>query len=84
MSSINYIVGLAGAILIVIAWIPETIHTIRAKKSGLEIHFAVIYVIAAILLTIYSILILDFVFIFLNSIAAILGAINSYYTLKYG
>ena len=78
------LLGLLGALLIVVAWIPETIHTIRFRKSGLEIHFALIYVLASLLLTIYSIVIADLVFIILNASATVLGIINAYYTIRYG
>lgn len=78
------ILGIIGLILIAFSWIPETIRTIRTKKSGLEWHFNLIYVIGSLCLIIYSIHIWDYIFMALNVAAFLLSTINLYYTLRYG
>lgn len=70
------LVGIMGLVLIVIAWIPETIKTIKKLEKPARIEFLVLYFLGSILLTTYAILIRDLVFITLNGMAAILSGIN--------
>jgi MtN3 and saliva related transmembrane protein len=77
------LLGIIGLLCILIAWIPETVETIKAKKCRLNMQFVEIYVSGAALLTIYSVQVWDLVFIVLNVGATVMGAINLYYKLKF-
>ncbi|MCS7109630.1 MAG: lipid-A-disaccharide synthase N-terminal domain-containing protein [Candidatus Micrarchaeota archaeon] len=77
-------IGIIGMIFIVLAWIPQTIKTIRTKKVGMEPKFLWFYMLGCIGLVLYSIYIYDFIFISLNTIALFLNLINIYYYYKYG
>ncbi len=77
------ILGIIGLILIAVAWLPQIIETIKTKKSGLNIKFALIYVIGSFVLVIYSVQIKDTVFLILNSLATLMSFTGLFYTIKY-
>ncbi|AHL22000.1 hypothetical protein [Thermococcus nautili] len=70
------IIGLLGMLLLVSAWVPQTLETIRTRKCPLNMQFIIIYVTASTLLTIYSYIIGDWIFFALNFLAALQSAIN--------
>ena len=76
-------IGLLGMILLVSSWIPQTIETIRKKKCPLNFRFVLIYATASTLLTVYSYLIGDWVFLALNGLAAFQSAVNLYIKVRY-
>jgi lipid-A-disaccharide synthase-like uncharacterized protein len=76
------IIGTIGLIAVACVWIPETIRTLKTKKSGLEPKFNLVYVAGSLLLVAYSVGINDMIFIALNSFASIMSLINLYYTIK--
>ncbi|RNC84712.1 MAG: hypothetical protein ED557_06965 [Balneola sp.] len=80
MSGIE-ILGWTGFGILIMAWIPQTIDTIKAGKTDLNIAFILMYVVSSLLLTIYSILENDHVFIALNGLLTIGSGINLYYKL---
>ncbi|MCD6141066.1 MAG: lipid-A-disaccharide synthase N-terminal domain-containing protein [Thermococcus sp.] len=77
------VVGLIGMLLLVSSWAPQTLETIKNKKCPLNLEFIIIYVTASLLLTIYSYLIRDPVFLALNSLATLQSGINLYVKLRY-
>jgi len=77
------ILGIIGLILIAVAWLPQVIEIIKTKKSGLNIKFALIYVIGSFALVIYSIQIKDTIFLVLNSLATLMSFTGLFYTIKY-
>jgi len=72
--------GILGMLFVVLAWIPQTLRTIRIKKVGIEKKFLWLYLFGCLFLVIYSVYISDYVFLGLNSISFILNAINLYYS----
>jgi len=70
------VIGLLGMLLLVSAWIPQTVETIKARKCPLNLQFIIIYVTASTLLTVYSYIIGDWIFFALNFLAALQSAIN--------
>ncbi len=76
-------VGILGAILLLIAWIPQTLRTIKTKRVGADIRFLYLLFLGSLLLTSYSVLISDYIFLFLNFAATVFGGINLYYYEKY-
>lgn len=77
-----YYIGLAGLILLLIAWIPETIKTIREKKSPVELKFSLVYALGAASLMAYAYLLGDWIFTTLNLLTMIMALMNSYYAVK--
>jgi len=71
--------GLAGLALLVAAWIPQSVETIRARRSALDWRFTLLYLLGSGLLTFYSILIKDLVFALLNFLAACMAAMGLYF-----
>ncbi len=69
-------VGLLGMVLLVGSWIPQTVETIRSRKCPMNLGFIVVYVIAAILLTVYSYMRRDWIFFTLNFLAALQSSVN--------
>lgn len=68
--------GLVGILLILIAWLPETLKNLHAKKVKTRSEFLVLYTAGSFLLTIHAIILGDLIFIILNSLATILSGIN--------
>jgi lipid-A-disaccharide synthase-like uncharacterized protein len=73
------IIGIAGAIFMAVAWVPEIIEIIRRKESPLNPNFARIALIGTALLLVYSILSKDWVFIAVNALILIQLCIALYY-----
>ncbi|MCX8202352.1 MAG: lipid-A-disaccharide synthase N-terminal domain-containing protein [Candidatus Micrarchaeota archaeon] len=75
--------GIIGMIFIVLAWIPQTIKTIKTKTVGIEPKFLWLYMFGCIGLILYSVYISDPIFIGLNSISLVFNLVNIYYCYKY-
>jgi MtN3 and saliva related transmembrane protein len=71
--------GLAGLVLLILAWVPQTADTVRRKHSGLVWQFDALYAAGSIVLAYYSLTIGDLVFTLLNSLAAYMALIGLYY-----
>lgn len=78
------VIGLIGMLLLVSSWVPQTIETIKTKYCPLNFRFILIYVTASSLLTIYSYIIGDWIFLILNALAAFQSAVNLYVKVRYG
>lgn len=75
-------IGILGMILIVVAWIPQTIENIKKKRSDINIKFVIAYLIGSLILIAYSSMINDMIFLLLNSLASIQAVINLVVELK--
>tara|TARA_R110000868_G_scaffold259361_2_gene517170 strand:- start:38988 stop:39254 length:267 start_codon:yes stop_codon:yes gene_type:complete len=75
------ILGWSGFAILIMAWIPQTWDTIKAGKTDMNLAFILMYVFSSLLLTIYSILEHDSVFIALNALLSVGSGINLYYKL---
>ncbi len=75
------ILGWTGFSVLIMAWIPQTFDTIKAGRTDMNLAFILMYVISSLLLTIYSILENDPVFIALNALLTIGSGINLFYKL---
>ncbi|HLD62281.1 MAG TPA: hypothetical protein VI875_00275 [Candidatus Norongarragalinales archaeon] len=76
---VSEILGLAGAFLVVIAWIFEVQQIVRARHSPLDWNFGILYLSGAVLLTAYALLINSPVFALLNLLAALMALFGLYY-----
>lgn len=75
------ILGWTGFSVLIMAWIPQTIDTIKAGRTDMNLAFILMYAISSLLLTIYSILENDPVFIALNALLTVGSGINLFYKL---
>lgn len=75
------IIGIVGLVCIAAAWIPPTLKTVQQGSTGLPLTFLVLTAAGNLSLTIYSILILDPIYLALNALALFLGSINLFYRL---
>lgn len=75
------LLGWIGFGLLVSAWVPQTWETIKQGYTQVNLGFVLLYVTSSLLLTIYSVLIDDTVFIALNGLLTIGSGINLYYKL---
>ncbi|MDP3741742.1 MAG: hypothetical protein Q8R15_00335 [Candidatus Micrarchaeota archaeon] len=77
-----YYIGLAGLVLLLFAWIPETLKTIREKKSPIELKFSIVYAVGSAALMTYAYLLGDLIFAILNLLTTLLALMNAYYAVK--
>ncbi|HLC92243.1 MAG TPA: hypothetical protein VJH23_00895 [archaeon] len=74
--------GLAGLALIVIAWIPGVMETIRTRKTTMKREFIAIYFLGSLSLTIYGWQLNAIPFVILNALAALVPLVHAYYYFK--
>jgi lipid-A-disaccharide synthase-like uncharacterized protein len=74
-------IGIAGAILLVLAWLFETLESIKKHKSLIDLKFALIYLLGTVLLAVYSFQKNDYVFLGLQFCLIILVIFEIVYTL---
>ena len=74
-------IGIAGAILLLVAWLFETFESVKRHKSLIDLKFAFIYIISTILLAIYAFQRSDFVFFSTNICLVILVLFEIVYTI---
>lgn len=72
-------VGWIGLSLLLLAWVPQTIETIKDGQYLGNIGFIILYVIASGTLATYAYLINDSVFMTLNIFLTLGSALNLYY-----
>ena len=76
------LLGWLGFGLLITAWVPQTWDPIKAGRTDMNMIFILLYVTSSLLLTIYSVLTVDYVFITLNALLTIGSGINLFYKLK--
>jgi lipid-A-disaccharide synthase-like uncharacterized protein len=74
-------IGIAGAILLLFAWLFETFESIKRHKALVDLKFALIYITSTILLTIYAYQRNDYVFFSVNICLIILVLFEIAYTI---
>lgn len=75
------LVGWVGFGLLLVAWIPQTVETIKAGRTPINILFILLYACSSTLLALYALLQRDIIFFILNALLAIGSGINLYYKL---
>ena len=66
------IIGIIGGLIIIIAWIMETIEALKRHKSVVDLKFAFAFILAAIFLTVYSWERADTVFFWINIVLLVI------------
>ena len=77
------IIGILGLVMILAAWIPQTIVTIKTKKVEMRREFIFLYLFGSFFLILHAILLEDFAFLMLNAGATLVASINLYYSIAY-
>ena len=72
------------AFLILAGWIWEFYQTLKSKKAGVPLSFALLYGAGSMLLTLHSIELGDTVFIILNAAATLIAMANAAFALTRG
>ncbi|MCL6088794.1 MAG: hypothetical protein M1530_01365 [Candidatus Marsarchaeota archaeon] len=70
-------IGLAGLVLILIAWIPETMQNWREKGRNLSLKFVALYLFGSLFLTYHAFTLNDMVFLTLNGLATLIALFNA-------
>lgn len=79
------LIGMLGSLLILAAWAFEVVESAREHRALVDLRFSFIYLAGVIALDIYSIMISDSVFIFLNFAITAIIIMEILYTLwKFG
>ncbi len=74
--------GLLGMALIIAAWLPEIIGTVRTGKSGMKKEFIAVYFLGSASLSVYAWQIGSLPFLALNTLAAIVPLVNLFFLLQ--
>jgi len=74
-------IGIAGALLLLFAWLFETFESIKRHKALVDLKFALIYITSTILLTVYAYQRNDYVFFSVNICLIILVLFEIAYTI---
>lgn len=74
--------GLLGLVLILFAWIPGTIETIKSKKPGMKRRFMALYFLGSSSLSYYAFELNSIPFLALNALAAIVPLIHLHFYIK--
>ena len=74
-------IGIAGAILLLVAWLFETYESVKNHKALVDLKFALIYIASTILLTVYAYQRNDYVFFWVNLGLIILVIFEISYTM---
>jgi len=75
-------IGIAGAILLLVAWLFETYESVKKHKALIDLKFAFIYIISTILLTVYAFQRNDNIFFSVNLCLIVLVLFEIFYTIK--
>ena len=76
------IFGMLGLALIVIAWLPGIVETIRTKQPGMKKRFMLLYFLGSASLAYYAVLLNSMPFLTLNALAAAVPLIHLYFHIK--
>ena len=74
-------IGIAGGVLLLLAWVFETYESVKKHKSLVDLKFAFIYIISTFLLTVYAYQNKDMVFFSLNIFLILIVLFEIVYTL---
>jgi lipid-A-disaccharide synthase-like uncharacterized protein len=74
-------IGIAGAILLLAAWLFETYESVKRHKSLIDLKFAFIYIVSTVLLTVYAYQNNDMVFFSVNLCLIVLVLFEIVYTI---
>jgi len=74
-------IGIAGAMLLLAAWLFETYESVKRHKSLIDLKFAFIYITSTVLLTVYAYQNNDMVFFSVNLCLIVLVLFEIIYTI---
>ena len=74
-------IGIAGAVLLLVAWLFETIESVKHHKALIDLKFSIIYITSVTLLAIYAYQRNDAVFFYNNLALIALVLFEIFYTI---
>jgi len=74
--------GIAGLVLILIAWLPGIIETLKNGKTEMKLSFMIIYFLGSLSLALYAWQLKSMPFFILNLLAAFVPIIHFYFFVK--
>jgi len=77
-------VGIVGLLLILAGWIYEFWQTVKSRRAGVPLSFALLYGAGSLLLTLHSIELGDLVFVILNAAATLIAVANAAFAVSRG
>jgi len=75
------LIGLAGALIILVSWIIETVESVKKHKSLMDLKFSFLSIAGIFLLTIYAWQISNMIFFWLNVILGVVVIFEIWYSL---
>lgn len=82
MATFDLLAGVAGSILLIIAWAWEAWENIKSRKLTIHLHFSVLYIIGSVLLAIYAWCINSMIYFILGLFLLAAIIIETLYALK--
>ncbi len=76
------LLGITGLVLILIAWLPGIIETLKSGKPGMKLSFMIIYFLGSLSLSLYALQLNSKPFFILNFLAALVPIIHFYFFIK--
>jgi MtN3 and saliva related transmembrane protein len=77
-------IGYVGVVAFGLAWIPQSIETIREKRCGANLGFLLLGALGSVSLTLYAWVRGDAVFMAINALTSVGALLNAYYKLRPG
>lgn len=75
------LIGYLGLGLLLSAWVPQTLETLKQGHTNINLGFVILYVVSSFTLALYAFLIDDAVFLILNALLTVGSGINLYFKL---
>ena len=75
-------IGVLGLVLILAGWAWEFFQSLRSRKAGVPLPFALLYGAGSLLLTLHSMELGDAVFIALNAAATLVALANAFFAIS--
>ncbi len=69
-------IGPAGLLLLLLAWIPETMQNWKEKGRNLNLRFVALYFLGSLALASHAYVLQDMVFVLLNGLATLIALFN--------
>jgi MtN3 and saliva related transmembrane protein len=70
-------VSIIGLVMLIIAWIPETVQNWRERGRNLNLKFVLLYLFGSLFLAYHAVIIRDPIFTYLNVLATLIALLNA-------
>lgn len=76
---VEAILGILGLTILLVSWLSEAYQTVKENKAKIPITFALLYLVASILLSLHAFFINDIIFFILNISTGLVALLNIIY-----